>query len=212
LIAKSVLTCGLPLFHDKKNSFTVEEGRDMSPGGLPRLFAWLPFYAVALSFASLGINELTARLPFALAGLASVPLCYLFARRLWQSRLAAALAALLLATSVPYLVLSRQCRYYSFGALFTLLGLIFYDFIVQRKRWGGGVFRGCGESAVSFSFSLFAGASGDRAGSRSHLSSRPARGRGPVVVLRSGIESSLDDLARARLEHGIASGRRVQPR
>ena len=141
VIAKAVLACGLPRGHDdKNNSFSNEQGRDFGPGDLSRFLAWLPFYVVAGSFWLLGVNTLAARLPFALAGLATVPLCYFLARRLWQSRRAAALAALLLATLVPFLVLSRSCWYYSFGAFFALLGLLSYNFMVERKRWGGPLF------------------------------------------------------------------------
>jgi hypothetical protein len=140
LIARTVLTDGLPRGHDDKNSFSQKAGREYGPDGLSRLHAWLPFYLLAGFFAVLGENTLVARLPFALLGLASIPLSYFFARLLWQSRRAAALAAILLGTSVPYLILSRQCRYYSPSAFFTLLGLFAYCQMVQRKRWAAPFF------------------------------------------------------------------------
>jgi len=131
LIAKTVLTDGFPHGGDGKNCFSQELDRDR----LTRRHAWLPFYLTAGFFGLFGVNTLAARLPFALVGLASVPLCYFLARWIWQSRRAAALSAIVLATSVPYLILSRQCRYYSLATFFSLLGLLAYGRMVQRKRW-----------------------------------------------------------------------------
>jgi hypothetical protein len=49
-------------------------------------------------------------------------------------------AAALVATSVPFLVLSRQCRYFSPCALFSLLGLIAYYQMVRGRRWAAAAF------------------------------------------------------------------------
>ena len=130
-IAKTVLTNGFPHGGDGRNCFSQDLERDrLSPR-----HAWLSFYLAAGFFSVFGATALAARLPFALAGLACVPLCYYVARWLWQSRRAAALSAIVLATSVPFLILSRQCRYYSLTTLFSLLALLAYGHIVQRKRW-----------------------------------------------------------------------------
>jgi len=137
LIAKTVMTDGVPRGYDGKNFFSQERGREYGHNYVYRWHPWFPFYLLAGVFAICGIDDLTARLPFALMGWATVPLCYWFARSLWQSRRAAVLAAVLLATCVPFLVLSRQCRYYSPCALFSLLGLIAYYQLVRRKRWAG---------------------------------------------------------------------------
>lgn len=142
LIAKTVLTRGLPYGYDGKNFFSQELGLEYSKesGYLYRWHTWFPFYLVAGFFGALGASTWTARLPFALLGLAAIPLGYLFARSLWGSRRAALLAVLLLATSVPFLLLSRQCRYYSPCAFFSLLGLLAYLHLLQRRRWAGVLF------------------------------------------------------------------------
>jgi 4-amino-4-deoxy-L-arabinose transferase-like glycosyltransferase len=140
LIAKTVLSGGLPRGSDGRNSFSQEMGRDYAADQLPRLHGWLPFYVVAGFFATLGTSTFVARVPFVLAGLATVPLVYAVARHVWQSRRAAALAAIVLATSVPYLILCRQCRYYGLAAILATLGLYAYLQMLHRKRLAGVVF------------------------------------------------------------------------
>jgi 4-amino-4-deoxy-L-arabinose transferase-like glycosyltransferase len=152
LIAKTVLADGIPRGYDGKNFFSQELGREYGPNYVYRWHPWFPFYLLAGMFSVCGINEWTARLPFALMGWATVPLCYGFARSLWQSRRAAVLAAVFLATSAPFLVLSRQCRYYSPCVLFSLLGLIAYYDLVRRRRWAAALFV---VSAVLLFHSLF---------------------------------------------------------
>jgi 4-amino-4-deoxy-L-arabinose transferase-like glycosyltransferase len=152
LIAKTILTDGVPRGTDGKNFFSQESGREYGRDCVYRWHTWLSFYAVAGAFQLFGANEWTARLPFALMGLATVPLAYFFGRSLWQSRRAATLGAILLATSVPYLVLSRQCRYYSPCALFSLLGLFAYYHLVRRRRGAAVLFV---VSAVLLFHSLF---------------------------------------------------------
>jgi 4-amino-4-deoxy-L-arabinose transferase-like glycosyltransferase len=136
LIAKTVMTDGVPRGYDGRNFFSQELGREYGRNYVYRWHTWLSFYLVAAAFSVCGVSEWTARIPFALMGLATVPLCYWFARSLWQSRRAAVLASLLLGTSVPFLILSRQCRYYSPCALFSLLGLIAYYQWMRGRRWG----------------------------------------------------------------------------
>ena len=68
----------------------------------PIFFHWL----IALCYKLFGVSEWSARLPSALAGLGSVVLIYLFARKslgLWE----AAWSSLILASSVQFYALSR---------------------------------------------------------------------------------------------------------
>jgi 4-amino-4-deoxy-L-arabinose transferase-like glycosyltransferase len=140
VIAKTVLSDGIPRGYDGKNFFSQERGREYGRNYVYRWHPWFPFYLLAGVFGVCGINEWTARIPFALMGWATVPLGYWFARSLWQSRRAAVLTAVLLATCVPFLILSRQCRYYSPCVLFSLLGLIAYHHLVRRRRWAAAAF------------------------------------------------------------------------
>lgn len=139
LLARSILAHGVPIGFDGTNHFSQELGAEYGPNGLWRWHTWLSFYAVAASFGLVGQTTLAARLPFALCGLATVLLTFAFARELWRDRTAAATAALLLALSVPFLLLARQSRWYALATLLELTGLFAYLRIAPGRRgptWG----------------------------------------------------------------------------
>jgi 4-amino-4-deoxy-L-arabinose transferase-like glycosyltransferase len=97
---------------------------------------WQPWGLFAIAAASiklLGQTTLAARLPFALAGLATVPLLFYLVRKQFGSFQAAALAAVLLICNSYWILHARQCRYYSVSSLFLVLSLIAY----ARWQWGG---------------------------------------------------------------------------
>lgn len=135
LLARTILEHGVPMGRDGLNSLSQEQGKDIGPDGTFRYHPWLPFYIAAAGFAVLGESTWTARLPFALIGLVTVVATYYFARSLWRNSYVAACAALLLIGSAPYLILVRQCRYYSPLALFFLLALWSYIEIIRGKKW-----------------------------------------------------------------------------
>jgi len=139
LIAKTILTRGVPVGTDGVNFFSQELGAEYGPGHLWRWHTWLPFYVLAPFFALLGATTLVARLPFALFGIATVLLAYVSGRDLLRSRRGGAIAGFLLATSVPFLLLSRQCRYYSLAAFFSLLALHAYGRVTQGGSRRAGV-------------------------------------------------------------------------
>jgi 4-amino-4-deoxy-L-arabinose transferase-like glycosyltransferase len=134
LLARSILAHGVPLGFDGTNHFSQELGAEYGPDGLWRWHTWLSFYAVAASFALFGQTALAARLPFALCGVATVLLTWSFARELWRDRMAAGIAAGLLALSVPFLILARQSRWYALATLLELAGLFAYLRIAPGRR------------------------------------------------------------------------------
>lgn len=87
---------------------------------------WLPFYLTAVSFALLGPTTFAARLPYALAGLATILLFYCSLRHHFQDRRVAMLGAILLLFCVPFALHARQCKYFPFAALFTVATLDAY--------------------------------------------------------------------------------------
>ena len=87
---------------------------------------WLPFYLTAISFALWGPTTFAARLPYALAGLATILLLYFSTRRHFDDRRVAMLAATLLLLCVPFALHARQCKYFAFAALFTVATLDAY--------------------------------------------------------------------------------------
>jgi 4-amino-4-deoxy-L-arabinose transferase-like glycosyltransferase len=133
-VSRTILSGGLPRGFDGRNYFSQELGIEYGPGYLWRWHTWLPFYLLAGCFRLFGESTLVTRLPFALAGLASVGVVYVFATRLFRERINGLVAAALLALNVPFLLLSRQCRYYSMAALFSLVCLDCYVALEDRSR------------------------------------------------------------------------------
>lgn len=136
-IAKTVLQYGVPHGYDGKNYFSQEVGAEYGPNYIWRWHTWLPFYVLALFFKLFGTSTFVARFPFALFGIGTVLMGYYLGKELWRSRRAGVLTAVLLLLSVPFLVLMKQCRYYSMSAFFTFWGLYeFLGMLEGRKRSG----------------------------------------------------------------------------
>jgi hypothetical protein len=98
---------------------------------------WGQFYVTAAGLAVFGNTAFAARFPFALCGVLTVALLYLFVWRHWRSSGIAALSALLLATSVGFILHCRQCRYYGLSALTALIVVAVFIELVNNphRRW-----------------------------------------------------------------------------
>jgi hypothetical protein len=120
LLGRAVRREGLPRVWDGRNLVAQYYSLDFDSRLLFQK-GWLPAYAVAASFAAIGESTFAARLPFVLFALAAVVLCRRLARRLGAGEAEAFLAAALLASSLPFLLYARQCRWYSLAMALTLL-------------------------------------------------------------------------------------------
>jgi hypothetical protein len=89
----------------------------------------LPSYLTAASFTAFGVSAWTARLPFALLGIGTGLLLFLWARPLPSLQRWIFLAAIF--GNVSLILFSRQCRYYS-PAIFLSLAIVF---IYWRWKW-----------------------------------------------------------------------------
>jgi hypothetical protein len=135
LVSKTILTEGVPRGYDGKNFFSQEGGAEYGDNYLWRWHTWLPFYVLAGFYKVFGVTTFVSRLPFALFGFGTVLVVYYFCRLLWPRTGIPAVAAVLLAISVPFLILSRQCRYYSMAMFFSVLALYVYAMMLNRKRY-----------------------------------------------------------------------------
>ena len=129
-LARNVLEYGVPKAFDGVNLISQEFSREFNSDYIWRWSPWLQIYLTAAAFWLGGVNTLAGRFPFALLGLANVVIVYLLIKRRLGNLAWARLAAALMASSVLFLLFSRQCRYYSLGAFLTLLSL--YAF---RGKW-----------------------------------------------------------------------------
>lgn len=136
LISQTILDHGVPKAHDGKNSFSQEEGHDYGKNGLWKWHTWAQFYAVAPVFALFGESTFTARLPFATAGLGSLLLIYFLTLQWFRDQKTAFTAASFLLLSVPFLLLTTQCRYYGLGIFFTLSGFYGFARMTGQKPYG----------------------------------------------------------------------------
>lgn len=158
VLAVRMLKFGRPMAYDGKNLMTIDmededkdaevSQRDRDPQSAINYFVqqgnfkadttwkWQPWGLFAIPAASiklLGQTTLAARLPFALAGLATVFLLFRLVRRQFDGLLMAALAGILLTCNSYWILHARQCRYYSVSSLFLVLALLAY----ARWQWGG---------------------------------------------------------------------------
>jgi len=139
-VARTILTHGVPVGYDGKNHFSQEFGAEYGKNYIWIWHTWLPFYVLAGFFALFGTSTFVCRLPFALAGIGTVVMIYYYAKMLWRSRRAGVLAAAILLLNVPFLLLVRQCRYYSMTALFSLAALYAYSEMMRGRRYASAAF------------------------------------------------------------------------
>jgi 4-amino-4-deoxy-L-arabinose transferase-like glycosyltransferase len=135
LISRSILTNGIPYGLDEKNSFSQEFGAENGKGGVYKWHPWLPFYIHAAFFKIFGQSDFAARLPDALFGIGTVLLCFWTARSTGKGMRTALLASGILMCMVPFLLLSRQCRYYSMVTFFSMGSIWGYFLFLQAKKY-----------------------------------------------------------------------------
>jgi len=137
--AQRIVATGLPTAWDGRTFLDSDYGYRVAP----RLFGhdlvmvgtpWLPFYVTAGSFALLGETTFAARLPFALASLATLGLLYLWILRATGCARAAFAAAFLLLVNAQFLLYARECRSYALNMLLTTAVLAGFLRLDARKR------------------------------------------------------------------------------
>jgi len=136
LVSKTILTDGIPRATDGTNSFSQLQGRDYGKNNIWIRHTWLPFYVLAGFYKIFGETTFISRLPFAIFGFGTIVLTYFFAKTVWGRRISLIVAALLVCC-VPFLLLSRQCRYYSMVMFFSVLALYSYNLLMNRKKYSG---------------------------------------------------------------------------
>ncbi len=127
LLSERMAEYGLPLAFDGRNLIRQAPKDVQYTADFVWVYhPWLPFYFTAASLTLLGPTTFAARLPYALAGWATVMLLYWSVRRHFRDRRLALLSAVLLLMCVPFLLHSRQCKYFAFAALFTVAAIDAY--------------------------------------------------------------------------------------
>jgi 4-amino-4-deoxy-L-arabinose transferase-like glycosyltransferase len=137
VLAQRVLSCGIPKALSGNN--LVYQG---VPNSYDKAYRWTfhpwgQFYVAAAGLAIFGNTTFAARFPFALCGVLTVAMLYVFVWRHWRSSGIAALSAMFLATSVNFILHCRQCRYYGLSALTTLIVVAIFIEVINNpsRRW-----------------------------------------------------------------------------
>ena len=131
-ISTTILKYGFPKHSDGVNH--TMDVADINVG----FFAyrpWFPYYLQAVSIFLFGKTTFAARLPFALNGIFSLCALYFLTLKLTQKRSTAFLAALFMTFSVPALLYFRTARYISLPISLTILLIIFYLGLYEKKEW-----------------------------------------------------------------------------
>jgi len=135
LLSQRLRTYGLPLAFDGRNLIRQAPKDVQYTSDYVWVYhPWLPFFLTALSFSLLGATTFAARLPYALAGLATVLLLYHSTRRHLRDQRVAMLASTFLMLCVPFLLHARQCKYFPFAALFTVATLDAYLLLLEKEE------------------------------------------------------------------------------
>ena len=134
LLAKNILSFGVPKASDGKNLVTSFWDRRDARNGLYIWEPWFPMYLTAGSIAVAGANSLGARFPFALSFVILVVYTYYFVRRWYPDHLTALLCVTLMIGCIPLLLHARQSRYYLLVPLFSLLIVNAYLNLISRPR------------------------------------------------------------------------------
>ncbi len=101
---------------------------------------WGQFVVAAAGLKVFGHSTLGARLPFALAGLATIALLYALVRRAFDSPLMAVLAVFLLVLNSYWIMHSRQARYYPLATCMLVATLAAYAHWQRGGRGGAFAF------------------------------------------------------------------------
>jgi len=119
VLARTILQSGVPTAWDGVAFLDPDYGQRLTEKLVMVSHPWLQYYLAAASFAVLGESVVAARLPFALAGAATVALVYALGVMVLRRRSIAVVAGVLLTVSVQFLLFARQARNYPVHALLT---------------------------------------------------------------------------------------------
>jgi hypothetical protein len=137
--AQRIVATGLPTAWDGRTFLDSDYGFRVAPRLLGHDFVmigtpWLPFYTAAGSFALFGESTFAARLPFALASLATLALLYALVARATGCSRAAFAAAFLLLCNAQFLLYARESRSYALTMLLTTAVLAGFLRLGDRPR------------------------------------------------------------------------------
>lgn len=135
LFARNILKYGLPKGWDGVNIMGINNAVVLDKNLINHTSPWAQYYLTAASFAVFGQSSLSARLPFILISILSLPLIYCLVLEITGKKRVAFLTLLILSLMVPHILFAYQARYYALTT-FTSLLLVFCTLkLLEPKLW-----------------------------------------------------------------------------
>ena len=133
-IGINTIKYGIPKVWDGVNIITSADGNSFNDHFVVTSHGWLQFYIVGVSVALLGKTTLAARLPFAIFGILSIFVMWLLARVIFHKISLANLTSLIYILYIPFILYSRQARYYSLSFFFLLLSTYLIMYLINENK------------------------------------------------------------------------------
>lgn len=134
-IGINTLKYGIPKVWDGKNMMSSSDGNSFNDSFVVTSHGWLQYYIAGISIAVLGENTLAARLPFAMASIASIILMWFLSKKVFKKDSYANLTTLIYVLYIPFILYSRQARYYSLSFFFlSASSLLLIELISNEKK------------------------------------------------------------------------------
>lgn len=135
-LSANTLEFGYPSVWDGKNLISHSEG-DFNSDYVHTATPWLQFYICAASMKLFGKTNFAVRFPFAVLGVISIFMVWRLALLIYRKKSLADFIAIIATLNVPFLLYSRQCRYYALVFFFIITATFFYIRLIKAQSKGG---------------------------------------------------------------------------
>jgi len=135
LFARNILRCGVPCGWDGVNIMGINDAVVLNKELINHTSPWAQYYLAAASFKLFGESSFTARLPFILLSIISMPILYLLALKITGDKKTAFLTILITSLSIPYILFAYQARYFSLISLASLTFVFSCLNLLSKKIW-----------------------------------------------------------------------------
>lgn len=135
LFARNILKYGIPKGWDGVNIMGIENAVVLNSNLINHTSPWGQYYLTAASFAVFGQSSFSARLPFIILSIISIPLIYLLTLKVTNDKKSALIATIISSLSVPFILSSYQDRYYAITSFCALLLTLSSLNLTRKSLW-----------------------------------------------------------------------------
>ena len=133
LFARNILKYGVPKGWDGTNIMGINNAVVLNNDLVNHTSPWGQYYLTAASFALFGQSSFTARLPFMVLSVLSLPLLYYLSLHLTKRPKVALLSVIIMSFSVPYTLFAFQARHYPLSIFAGLVWVFSCLFLTKRS-------------------------------------------------------------------------------